>query len=279
MPRVERFTVAFGKEVSLDGERYTFTGMTPPSPPATLPNAVLTFPDGVRTLDVARPGCTQQGGWVYALEELEPGDAAWARFARARVEAGPRLAACDAAFAVAVGDIVRLDDGATLHVDASRGYPDLTVGVHVVVSAGGTSHEETVIAGSPGGAATYIDDEHVIAIATTDARGALGCPGLRARVECPRRRIVDVGPDGEVTLQREARARLGGVTVRFLGLGEKHLTDGSYRAMVLLAAEGPDGPSTVDCETGPCEIAGLTIEIREVDATHVRMRISRTRRP
>lgn len=259
----ETFVVKIGESVSIDGEDLHFVGLSPGEREGDPYAASLSRTSG-GSIDVAHPGCTREGSWVYSLEALDAGDEGWARFARSRASAPPRSIAWGEPIEIGPGETLSAPDGWTYSLGELRAdHPSVWI-LEVIGEREGERIEQAIDAQAEGARESALDSEHLVTAWTTDRTDAMGCPVVRIAIDKPGEHVADAVSGAWIEVPPGAGIRVGATVIRLEAWGEERLEGGTDVGLALLSLEraGAERTTTMCRTDEACVIDGFSIEVR-----------------
>jgi hypothetical protein len=272
----QRFEVAIGQSVVVDGETLTLSGWTEREREGAPFGVTLRRDDPEGDgLDVWSPGCTREGAWVWTLEALDTGEPGGARLTRRRASEDTRGMTWGEPIEVSPGQTLAASDGWRFTLHSVRAYgPEVLVWILEMVAEHGDERLEQRIDAQPEHAHEQtLTGDHVVTAWTTSTRDPWGCPVVRLAITNPSAIVVSAREGEEVEIRTHARASVGGAFIRYGGWGEMIGADGESWAIADIQVQAADGTTASQmCEVGrDDELAGWMIRVTRAGQSSARL--------
>jgi len=264
---IEHLRVERGSTASVAGVMHTFSEFSADGAVDAVGFVGLTDPSGA-VVRAPTHGCVRTRGANVRVVSVTPGPPVAAELAVATGDGSERAVSWLETVDLAIGNRLTSPDGFVVRVTTIRERLGALVWDLEAHAPDGTAE---AIAGSQGG--TLFGGDRLVSVEPSDRRDALGCPIARATLERPS--LVLPAVDGaEIRIRRGSGARLGNLTVRFVGVGERRTRRGDIALVTLSITLGSQTEERIAHFDETLELEGYAIDV--IDAgpyARVRLRV------
>lgn len=272
VPQVQRFEIAIGDSIEVDGETLSLTGWSPAETVGGPFGARLSGADG-REIDLRSPGYRRIGEWVWTLDAVDDDRA---RVSRVHAPLVARALVWGERVELGCGDLLEGDDGWRFHARSVRGEGAVWL-LEMIGERGDVRIEQMIDVQPEHAHEQMLDADHHVLAWTTSALDAHGCATTRVELRNPHAQIVDAGDGSDITLRVRGRARVGDVLIGYRGWGEMIESDGAGRGLAQIEIErGDEVVASSLCAVGDdCALGEWIVRVIEARPSEARVSVRR----